>query len=133
MSASTENLIFGLVLAALLIVLIVLVVMLRRSRESASRGAGTSAPGSGTHPVHTPDGPEKKKTEAPKKPVELMGSLAKSKAVPADPTRVHVDVRDRKTIDEHYAASHGQWRCPYCETLNGDDLSICAACGQPRG
>ena len=48
------------------------------------------------------------------------------------PAAPSVPVRDERTMDEHYASVHGQWVCPYCETLNDVSLNACRACGQLR-
>lgn len=49
------------------------------------------------------------------------------------PVAPAVPTRDERTMDEHFARSHGQWVCTYCETLNDETLSTCRACGQRRG
>ena len=137
-----ENLVFGLLLAALVIVLVALIITLvQRNRAYAKLKSKTETPSAhyppaAAEPVPTRSAPGKAETEksgAAKANPALMGSLSKGKGPAPAVVPPRTDARDRKSIDEHYADSHGQWKCPYCETLNDDDLFACVACGQPRG
>lgn len=40
--------------------------------------------------------------------------------------------RDKKTLDEKYAAEHASWVCPRCETINSNVQSFCPCCGYRR-
>ncbi len=101
-----ENRAFAVVLAVLLSTLIVLILIAVR-RSAAAKKARPAAPAAYRPPVTVP-------------PPQA--------AIP-----VREDHTDGKTMDEHYARVHGQWVCPFCETLNDDTLAVCRACGQTRG
>lgn len=40
--------------------------------------------------------------------------------------------KDERTLDRKYAEEKGLWICRYCETLNENSSTSCAACGMQR-
>ena len=40
--------------------------------------------------------------------------------------------KEEKSLDRKYAEAKGLWVCPYCETLNENTSTSCAACGMQR-
>jgi hypothetical protein len=145
-STAKEDRLFLILLGFLLAQLVILIVVaaMRRKRkkeEAAKASAPAPAPAPSPAPRYTPASGTAKASKPEPAPATpgLVGDLAKKYKVPPVAVPIPEPVTDRrgpgdvKSIDEHYAAAHGQWKCPFCETLNDGDKSVCIACGSPRG
>lgn len=63
---------------------------------------------------------------------ETTGNASRPEPFPRGGEDKREKARDKKTLDERYAAEHASWVCPRCETINSDVQSFCPCCGYRR-